>query len=141
VTDAVDIGRPDDFREGRGRVVVVAGVRVAVFRVGALWFALGDACPHMGLSLADSAPEGGAVTCQGHGWTFDLRTGRSDRRSGACARVYDVWVDGDRVLVRAPAAPAADGAAADDDWPVWDDERHLRRPGEGGSGEPGNRDP
>ena len=126
MTDPVAIGRPSEFREGRGRVVVVAGVRVAVFRIGARLFALRDACPHMGLSLADGVTNDGKVTCRGHGWSFDLGTGRSDRRSGACAVVYDVWVDGDEVLVRPPTTPV-EGSLGDEAWPAWDDERHMRR--------------
>ncbi len=130
--DPVAIGRPSEFHEGRGRVVVVLGVRVAVFRVGARWFALRDACPHMGLSLADAVPADGKVTCHGHGWTFDLGTGLSDRRSGACAVVYEAWVEGDQVLVRPPAA-ASVARTEDEPWPVWDDARHLRGSGEAAS--------
>ena len=125
MSDWIRIGRLDEFREGRGRVVVVQGARVAVFRVGRDVFAVRDACPHMGLSLAEAEPVEGTVTCHGHGWTFDLRTGRSDRRSGVCAKVYDVRVDGEDVLVR-PSPEPPPGSSADDEWVVWDDERHGR---------------
>lgn len=125
MTDWVPIGRPDAFREGRGRVVVVLGVRVAVFRVGPSIHAMRDACPHMGLSLAEASPEGGRVTCHGHGWTFDLATGRSDRRSGACARVYAVRIENDQVLVRPPAEEHAP-EPAEIDWVPWDNARHGR---------------
>jgi len=125
VKDWVPIGRLDGFREGRGRVVVVRGVRIAVFRVGRDVFAMRDACPHMGLSLADAVPQDGTVTCLGHGWTFDLGTGRSDRRSGACASVYAVRIEGDQVLVR-PLRTEPEPALADADWVAWDDDRHGR---------------
>ncbi len=128
----IRIGRLDEFREGRGRVVVVQGVRVAVFRVGADVFAVRDACPHMGLSLAEAEPADGTVTCHGHGWTFDLVTGRSDRRSGACAKVYVVRIDGADVLVRPPTEQPP-GPRDDDDWVVWDDEHHGRSPAGGPS--------
>jgi nitrite reductase [NAD(P)H] small subunit len=124
VSDWTRIGRVDEFREGRGRVVVVEGVRVAVFRVGPDLFAMRDACPHMGLSLAEAEPENGRVTCHGHGWTFDLATGRSDSRSEACAKVYDVRIEDPDVLVR---PRAVDPRQADEDpWVVWDDARHAR---------------
>ena len=133
MSDWIRIGRLDEFPEGRGRVVVVSGVRVAVFRVGRELFALRDACPHMGLSLAEAVPSNGTVTCHGHGWTFDLVTGRSDRRSGACARVYDVRIDAMEVFVRPPTDPPPDPAVADDEWVVWDDERHARPDRDGAS--------
>jgi len=123
VTDWVAIGRLDGFREGRGRVVVVGGVRIAVFRVGERLFAMRDACPHMGLSLADASPQEGTVTCHGHGWKFDLVTGRSDRRSGACAAIYAVRIDGGDVFVRPPLREA-EPAVSDEEWVAWDDERH-----------------
>lgn len=42
-------------------------------------------CPHEDVSLADGEVAGGCLTCPGHGYTFDLRT-------GACTHDPDLWL-------------------------------------------------
>lgn len=130
------VGARTDFPEGRGRAVSVAGSRVAVFHVGGCWYALQDACPHMGASLAEGSVRERRVTCAWHARSFDLATGESDARAGGCARTYEIRVEGDDVLVRpagadrAAAAERPDDAGdpgADDDWIAFDPERHLRK--------------
>ncbi len=68
------------------------------------------------------------VVCLWHGHAFDLTTGRGDRRSGACARVYPIKVEGDDVLVGDPAAAdAKPGTERDEDWIRWDPDRFFKR--------------
>lgn len=122
----VEVGPADGFREGRGRRVRVDGVDVAVFRIGSDLFAIADACPHMGASLADGVVVRGRVVCHWHGWTFDLRTGEGDQRPWACAAVYGTRVDGGRLWLEAPARePAADDPA--EEW-IRDPERYFKQP-------------
>ena len=125
MAEFIRVGCREDFHDGRGRVVDVAGQRVAVFRIGERWYALQDDCPHMGASLAEGALEGGRVVCHWHGKTFDLATGESDMRSGACARVYEIRTTGPDVFVKPPAPESA--AASDDDWEPFDPDRHLKK--------------
>ncbi|HXV76303.1 MAG TPA: Rieske 2Fe-2S domain-containing protein [Candidatus Polarisedimenticolaceae bacterium] len=123
-------GRVSDFREGRGRVVKIAGTDVAVFKVGGRFFALRDACPHMGASLADGKLVGGCVECHWHHWRFDLRTGQGDQRSWAVAAVYQVRVERGELWLKPPervAPPAADEPPEGDGWVRWDPERFLRK--------------
>ena len=61
--DFVEVGRLQEFPEGRGRAVAVDGVLVAVFRLGETVYALRDACPHMGASLADGKIHDLKVSC------------------------------------------------------------------------------
>ena len=92
-----DAGPLDSFPRGRGRVVLIENVRVAVFRLETGWFALKDSCPHMGSSLADGRIRGDRVNCRWHAWSFDLATGESDSKRKACARVYeDLHLGADR---------------------------------------------
>ena len=116
----VKVGRLENFREGHGRAVKVDGVNVAVFKLDGRLYALRDACPHMGLSLAEGKLAGASVTCHGHGWTFELASGRSDRRTGACAKVHEVRIDGADVFVRS-WDPTPSASRPDDDWVPWDD--------------------
>lgn len=126
--DWVRVGRESDFPEGRGRAVELGGTRVALFRQGGRLFALQDACPHMGTSLAEGTLEPGAIRCHQHGWRFDLASGESDRRSGACAHVYEVRVEAGEVFIRRPAPPPLEpGTDERDGWIPFDPERHLKR--------------
>ena len=124
-------GRVDEFREGRGRSVKIAGVDVAVFRVGERFFALEDACPHMGASLADGKLFDGCVECHWHHWKFDLRTGQGDQRSWARAAVYDLRVVDDGVWLKPPQVkdpePVEAGTEDDEEWMRADPESFFRK--------------
>jgi nitrite reductase (NADH) small subunit len=122
------VGTVGDFPDETGRRVRVGDRQVAVFRIGDCWFAVQDACPHMGASLADGRIEPRRVVCRWHGHAFDLTTGRSDRRSAACAKVYPVRVEGDDVLVGdPPPAKAAPPADPEEEWIPWDPDRFFKK--------------
>jgi nitrite reductase (NADH) small subunit len=118
------VGVAGDFREGRGRVVVVEGLKVAVFRIGERLHAVKDACPHMGASLGDGKLQGLRVTCHMHGWTFDLETGMCSQTRQNSAVIYEVATRGDDVFVKPPPAPQT--SKEDDDWIVFDPGKHLK---------------
>jgi nitrite reductase/ring-hydroxylating ferredoxin subunit len=125
-SEFVRVGAAAEFPDGSARVVTVRGRRVAVFHAGGRLRAVQDACPHMGTSLALGRVERGTVTCAQHGWRFDLDTGESDRRSGACLRVYEVRIESGDVWLRAPL-DEPDDPGSDDDWDLFrDPERYLR---------------
>jgi nitrite reductase (NADH) small subunit/3-phenylpropionate/trans-cinnamate dioxygenase ferredoxin subunit len=126
----VRVGRETDFREGRGSAVKVDGVAVAVFRVGRRLFALKDACPHMGASLADGKPDGLQVECHWHHWKFDLDTGRCHEREWAAADRYEVKLSDGDVWLKAPEDPAAPEVTSEDEdpeWVFWDAERYFKK--------------
>jgi nitrite reductase (NADH) small subunit/3-phenylpropionate/trans-cinnamate dioxygenase ferredoxin subunit len=100
MTEFVKIGEVRQFRKGRGRVVTVDGVQVAVFWTGDRFIGIRDACSHMGASLADGTLEGDTVVCSWHGWRYDVKTGRCTTKSWACAPVYEIRVEGESVLAR-----------------------------------------
>ncbi|MCZ6778808.1 MAG: Rieske 2Fe-2S domain-containing protein [Acidobacteria bacterium] len=109
------IGREEDFRKGEGRSLNVGGRQVAVFREGAEWFAIEDACPHMRARLSEGTIRDCVVTCGWHGWRIDLRSGvaltRSRARVATCAvRVEDgqVWL-GPWVKKESPPEPVSGG--------------------------------
>jgi len=121
----IRIGSIEEFPEGRGRAVAYQDTRVAVFHSGGGWFALQDSCPHMGASLAEGSIEGRRVVCHWHDKRFDLKTGASDMRSGACARVYTVEVVGrDVFLERSRSDSVVDD---EEEWIPFDPERHFKK--------------
>jgi nitrite reductase/ring-hydroxylating ferredoxin subunit len=57
-------------------------------------------CPHEDVSLAAGTIDGGCLTCPGHGYVFDLRTGECQHDANLELRRYkisehdgDVWID------------------------------------------------
>lgn len=79
-----------DFPEGRGRLVKMDGLDLAVFRRGGCLFALQNACPHEGAALAEGEVDGDYVVCPGHGFRFNLRTGACATAPDLHARTYPV---------------------------------------------------
>lgn len=120
-----DAGHVDSFHRGRGRVVLIEDVRVAVFRLDRGWFALKDACPHMGSSLADGRIRDDRVTCRWHAWSFDLATGESDSKRKACARVYELRTEGNHVWLK-PPPPVGQPPQEDNEWMGADPETWFR---------------
>ncbi len=127
MSEFTSVGSNGDFVEGHGKVVVVEGLNVAVFRVQGQLHAMKDACPHMGASLADGTIVGDRVRCFMHDWSFDLATGDCGLRCQRNAVIYDVRLEGDRVLLRPPAPAAPPPKPEEDDWIVFDPDKHLKK--------------
>jgi nitrite reductase/ring-hydroxylating ferredoxin subunit len=72
----VKVGTKADFEvlEG-GKLVDVAGQRIALFKVGDGYCAIEDTCPHAGGPLSEGPLAGDVVTCPWHGSRFNVRTG------------------------------------------------------------------
>lgn len=93
------VAKVAEIPDGGAKVVEVNGQRIALFRTGEAVTALADACCHSGTSLASGILEDGVVTCMGHGWRFDARTGACENRPDKAQRAYAVRVEGGQVLV------------------------------------------
>lgn len=78
---------------------------VLVVNVGGTVHALEDACPHSGVSLCDGLLEGERVTCSGHGWVIDVRSGRVLVPEGLddVNPCFEVRIDGGFAVVLEPA--------------------------------------
>lgn len=92
-----------EVSEGGARQVQVGGRTLALFHVNGAYYAIDDACPHRGASLAEGDAAGNEVTCPWHGARFDLTTGAHlcpPARSGVTA--YKVQVVGDEIQIDVP---------------------------------------
>ncbi len=95
-----------DLADGEVRRFDVGQHRIALVRLGADWYALGDRCSHADISLSEGEVliEECALECWKHGSSFDLRTG--EPQSLPATRpvpVYAVTVEGDDVSVEVPS--------------------------------------
>jgi nitrite reductase (NADH) small subunit len=94
------VGKVGDFVAGRGRMVVVGGRHVALFRLGDAFHALDNMCLHRGGPLCDGPIERGVVTCPWHGWSYEIATGTmvQDPRVGVSR--HEVRVQDGEIAVR-----------------------------------------
>jgi nitrite reductase/ring-hydroxylating ferredoxin subunit len=100
------VARLNEIPEGRGLCVRVGALDVGLFRVEGQVYAMENRCPHADAPLHEGELAGAVVTCPGHGWEFDVRTGwRPDDPDGwpiPCfeVRVEDgeVWIDAERPI-------------------------------------------
>jgi 3-phenylpropionate/trans-cinnamate dioxygenase ferredoxin subunit len=94
-----------DLAPGQARRFDVAGLRVALVRIGDDFLAVGDRCSHEDYSLAEGEvlPDECEIECAKHGSTFDLRTGEPcSLPATRPVPVFDVVVEGDDVSVVVP---------------------------------------
>ena len=92
----------DDIADGALRAFAVRGVTwpVIVTRVDGALVAVPGVCPHEDVPLATGELRDGEIVCAGHGYAFDLATGRCTHDPSLELRRYpitvvdgDVWVD------------------------------------------------
>jgi nitrite reductase/ring-hydroxylating ferredoxin subunit len=83
------------------RAFAVPGVTwpVIVTRVDGELVAVPGVCPHEDVALANGTLRDHAIVCPGHGYAFDLRTGRCQHDPDLELRRYPVTLVGDQLWV------------------------------------------
>lgn len=72
----IKVADKGDVPEGSGTVVQADGKAVALFNLGGTFYALDNACTHVGGPLGEGEVEDSVVICPWHGSRFDIRTGQ-----------------------------------------------------------------
>lgn len=89
-----------DLSPGQMLCVVIDGLPIALANVAGIIYAFGDVCRHEGGSLATGVLIEDTVTCPWHGWTYNVRTGKSlVPPVGLHIPTYPVTMNGDGVYV------------------------------------------
>ncbi len=91
-----------DVPPGHSKLLYIQGREIALFNVDGTFYAVKNSCPHRGVALAQGAVENGILTCAGHAWQFDLRTGDCVSHPPAGVRCYPVEIRGDSVWIEVP---------------------------------------
>jgi nitrite reductase (NADH) small subunit len=71
------LARVDELPVGRVTEVAAGDRTVALANVDGQLYAVDSTCPHAGGPLGDGQLAGCTLTCPWHGWSYDVRTGRS----------------------------------------------------------------
>src|SRR5260370_28857805 len=64
-----------DVPEGAAKAVRVEGRSIALFQHQGNIYATDNQCPHMGYPLTRWRARNGVLTCDWHGWSYDMRGG------------------------------------------------------------------
>src|SRR5436309_962969 len=71
----VRVAAVKDVPEGSPKAVKVEGRSIALFQHQGNIYATDNQCPHMGYPLTRGRVRNGVVTCDWHGWSYDMRGG------------------------------------------------------------------
>jgi nitrite reductase (NADH) small subunit len=100
MTMLTPVCRIEDVPVGEGRVAVVDGHPVALFRIEDGFRALDTACPTTRCgSLADGLLADSSVTCPLHLRRFDLTTGEALGQDSPAVAAHDVEIRGNAVYI------------------------------------------
>ena len=64
-----------ELADGKPRAVRVEGQSIALFKHNGSVYATDNQCPHMGYPLTRGRVRGGVLTCDWHGWSYDMGGG------------------------------------------------------------------
>ncbi|QWU14808.1 nitrite reductase (NADH) small subunit [Paenibacillus sophorae] len=94
-------GKVEEYLKQIGRVIVIEGKELAVFRTsGDEFYALENRSPHpKGGPLAEGIVSGYYLYDPLYDWKIDLRTGEVQAPDKGQAAAYPVQVDGDTVVI------------------------------------------
>ena len=82
------------------KVVVVEGAKVLLVKSKGVVYACEHECPHQYAPLEGALlKEAGKITCQRHGYRFDLATGTCEGHPECTLRVYRTEVRGEDLFV------------------------------------------
>ena len=88
-----------DLPAGQGKVVEVAGRKIALFNVGGKFYATDNTCLHRGGPLGEGHLQEKVVNCPWHLWGFDVTTGICTVNPDFKLETFPVKVEGEEILV------------------------------------------
>ena len=65
-----------ELKPGQGKKVEINGQAIALFNVNGTYYAIEDACSHVGGPLSEGSLSGTTVMCPWHGAEFDVTCGK-----------------------------------------------------------------
>ncbi|MBI4238362.1 MAG: Rieske (2Fe-2S) protein [Deltaproteobacteria bacterium] len=94
-------GSVSECAPDRPLVILTPKFPVAIFQVRTTYIAIKDRCPHADWALSRGTLSDATITCPGHAWQFDLRTGQCLRGDTECSlRLFPVEVRGTALWVK-----------------------------------------
>ena len=99
----IRVCKTSELTEGQSKCVQTNGKDIAVFNVKGKFYAIDNICIHAGGTLNDGPIdlENCQVTCNWHGWAYDLATGKciTHPKQDVFTGTYPVKIEHDNVFV------------------------------------------
>jgi len=96
----IKVAEKKDLPAGSVIAVEVNGKEIALFNVDDKYYAIDNACTHVGGSLAEGSVDGNEVTCPLHGATFDITSGKvTGEPAEDDVKGYNVIVEGEDIKI------------------------------------------
>jgi nitrite reductase/ring-hydroxylating ferredoxin subunit len=99
MSEFVKVARCGEIPENGAIIVEARGRKIALFNVGAAFYAIDNACRHLGGSLGAGEIYGTRVVCPLHGWEYDFTTGASVDDPEMRVACFTVKLEGDDVFI------------------------------------------
>ena len=93
----VRVAAASELQPGQGKVVEAGGRQIALFNVSGSFYAIDNACLHLGGPLGEGYLEGENVICPWHGWTYSVTTGLCPINPNMSVKTYPVKVEGPEI--------------------------------------------
>jgi len=99
MSELIKIAGRRDIPEDGAIIVEARGRKIALFNSGGSYYAIDNACRHLGGSLGAGDVSGTRVVCPLHGWEYDFTTGASVDDPEMRVACFAVTVEGDDVYI------------------------------------------
>lgn len=84
---------------GGKKLVNINELEVVLINDWGNYFACENYCPHQGSTMLGGIVKKGVISCQRHGWRFDLTTGICAEHPGDVLLVFPVEIVGDDIMI------------------------------------------
>ena len=72
----VKVATKSEIADQSAKLLEIGDKRIALFHLGAQFYAIDDTCPHADGPLSEGSIEGEEVECPWHGSRFNIKTGK-----------------------------------------------------------------
>ena len=101
MSEFIKVAKKSEIPEDTGKLVMVNGREVGLFKVNGKVHAIYSVCPHQGGPLDEGGLDGAVVMCPWHGWQFNVTTGVCDFNPAIKVPTFPVKEEGDDVYIQA----------------------------------------
>jgi NAD(P)H-dependent nitrite reductase small subunit len=95
----VKVAKLGEVPTEKGKVILVEGKEIALFKLDGAVYAIDNHCLHEGGPLGHGPVKDGIVACPWHLWKFDIRTGAMVEAPAMKVDCFRVKIEGDDVLL------------------------------------------
>jgi nitrite reductase (NADH) small subunit len=99
MSEFVKVAGRREIPENGAIVVEARGRRIALFNAGGAFYAIDNACRHLGGSLGAGEIYGTRVVCPLHGWEYDFTTGANLDDPEMRVACFAVKLEGNDVFI------------------------------------------